>query len=290
MNNNLEHSRAYDPQIAGSIDTKRLAQWKYSPVFSAAAPKLGAVDLYATCNIVLSGVRRTDFAQCLIQAHLPAKPVGYTWHHVYNPNLNLAIGNNFSHMELVRTSLHRKTCPHVGSCKQYSEQIGAPYKLTNIGEILNAPQNEFGELPCKETIFKNMDNTLMSGLKDGTIEPGVLYLVTINGVERVIEFFAFDNSPESYKNCWDMSEDSVEIQLYKNGYYVCGSDSMGNYYVYDLRNRYICGLIDFESEGPLWGYAFEQFSKENTQYKIIDDYLLWGLANEFHYYEYMEEE
>lgn len=51
-------------------------------------------------------------------------PKGYTWHHL--DDFNPVTGE--SSMQLVKTSVHRKTGPHLGSVKQYEDCFGIKYK------------------------------------------------------------------------------------------------------------------------------------------------------------------
>ena len=72
----------------------------------------------------MQGARDTDFTQANIAGGFKGgTPDLYTWHHVgdFNPETGECT------MQLIKTSAHRATYPHEGSCAQFGRHFGVPY-------------------------------------------------------------------------------------------------------------------------------------------------------------------
>ncbi len=75
-------------------------------------------------KITATGSRSQDFQQANNHFGFKEKPLGYTWHHLDDYNVNT---NTFT-LELVLTWAHRATTPHSGGCAQYKAATGQHYK------------------------------------------------------------------------------------------------------------------------------------------------------------------
>lgn len=72
----------------------------------------------------MQGSRGRDFTQAFIESGISrADAVDYTWHHLndFNPSTGT------TSMQLVKTSAHVDTFPHIGSAGQFQNHYGVKY-------------------------------------------------------------------------------------------------------------------------------------------------------------------
>ncbi|KRL18883.1 HNH endonuclease [Lentilactobacillus kisonensis] len=175
----------------------------------------------SSCKIKLTGKRNSDFVAANTAAHIATKPLGYTWHHLYDLNFATPANDDQSWMQLVSMPMHRRSCPHLGSAKQWVDKHHTPYKLglSSTGETF--ADNEFLNTNNSNEIIDSVESSvdLIRGLHDhkcvGPLSPSdTLYVPTIYDWYRVGDYIKLikDQRPE----------------LVKHGVLPLGEDAFGN--------------------------------------------------------------
>lgn len=232
-NSGLQWSQMYPPQIAGSILTGAgLRQFCFSPDFDMGPRQ----NLYTnSVTITMTGSYRLDFCAANLAANLIGKPKGYTWHHLFSANgLTTNNGKDYQcKMQLIKSSIHRITCPHMGAVAQWVAIKGTEYKSVFQEDI-----------PC--TFTKNTFPIEKEMILEGV--PRVIAELTENGFLGGDARFSFrfgneqNHAIEVYDTYGVLTNEEIKEfkkasnvvkEMNKLGLYPVGEDQAGNLVFYD---------------------------------------------------------
>lgn len=254
------------------IDTKRPGKWRYSPYFTK---RRKSVD------IDMTGSRYKDFAKAnQLSGNCITHGAGRTWHHVYigkvkHNGQEYSVGDINTlrcKMQLVKTSIHRKTCPHAGACKQYSEKMGVKYKSSYYDET--EPCSLAKLYDSRDRLFEYSKDVYslvlprMSGLFQMIYYNldeylGKDYLMKYADGEKdtyeIMNFFSFGNGIDSIKVCWQ----KWEWELLEKGYFAFGTNAFGDTHIYDLCAQSYYGIYYHE--------------EDRVYRRELDSYYCWGV-------------